>query len=92
MKRTNKKIKYSAMEKRAYHTLRCKNKNVSARKQAYSRGWLDGFEDKHSKVNLIAVQHELSTRRKNKVKFNAYDCSLLGYKNGLVTSIKTSKK
>lgn len=91
MKNKNKK-QYSWQEKITYHTLRSSNIGISARKKSYSRGWIEGFDELHSKRKLRTVKYELLKRRQSKIPFSAYDCLLLGYKNGLNSQIKSFKR
>ena len=83
-----KKRKYSALEKSAFHESRIKNDCVSENKRFYSRNWIEGFTDPHYRSNLDACNFEIKKRRKAKIKVNSYDIGLYGYRNGLLTRKK----
>lgn len=81
------KKKYSAMEKAAYHKKRLQS-SINENKKAYSRNWLDGFNDKHGANNLVAIKSELADRleyiKRNKSKMSKEDLAAIKRNNNIV--------
>lgn len=57
------KPKYSAVERVEYHRNRLKSGKVTKNQKAYSRNWLEGFNDEHASNNLQAAKKELNQRK-----------------------------
>lgn len=77
---------FSASQKFDYYKKRLGK--VRGGQLIYRSNWIDGFTDPHVRENYKAVVSEINKCKKNKVPFNDYYLSLIGYRNGLKAKLK----
>lgn len=67
--------RYTVAEKLAYHTRRKDDKSLTVEQRCRSRNWVDGYNDRFYKNNLIAIKNELEFRKIDKSASNRDYCN-----------------
>ncbi len=56
--------KYSPMERYQFHRKRLIDSKTTDYQKAYSKNWVEGFEDDHAKVNYSALKNSKAYRKR----------------------------